>query len=117
MILAVIPLIPLAVIGGAAALGGIVGWIKGRSRRIEESEAQEKENRKMRIRLFDIAARQQQHEDDLNGIVANLETGQTAEEEKFGIPARSSKDLSNTTKKDDIKKDNEIDDRFELMDL
>jgi len=108
MILAVIPLIPVAYVAGVAAIGGIVGWMKCRKLRKEESKAQAKIDT-LNQRLAVIAAKQQQHEDDLNGVIANLETGQTAEEVEFGI----------FPKKYKIKeiKDDKVDDRFELLDL
>jgi flagellar biosynthesis component FlhA len=113
MILAVIPLIPLAWVAGVGATAGIIGWIKGRSKRRKELKKQEKENEKMKHRLAVMAARQKQHEDDLNGVIANLETGQTAEEEEFGIfPKKYASKQINKTVKDD-----KVDDRFELLDL
>jgi hypothetical protein len=59
-----------------------------------------------------LKIRQKQHEDDLNGVIANLETGQTAEEVEFGIFPKS-KQVNKKVKDDDSK----VESRFELLDL
>jgi hypothetical protein len=113
MILAVIPLIPLAWVAGAAATAGVVGWFKGRSNKKKELDRIKKRQENMQHGLAVMAARQKQHEDDLNGIIVNQETGQTAEEVEFGIfPNQSAPKQINKTVKDD-----NVDDRFELLDL
>ena len=129
MILAVIQLIPVYLAGGAAVVGGVVGWaiggvvvgwVKGRSKRKkelkEQTKEQAKENERMKNELKILSVRQKQHEDDLNGIIANQETGQTAEEEEFGIfpQAIVPEQVRKKTEEDD---DYEGDDRFELLDL
>ena len=116
MILAIIPLIPVAYVAGAAVLGGIVGWARGKSRKKKEKKELDrikKRQENMQHGLAVMAARQKQHEDDLNGIIVNQETGQTAEEVEFGIfPNQSAPKQINKTVKDD-----NVDDRFELLDL
>jgi hypothetical protein len=116
MILAVIPLIPLAWVAGAAATAGIIGWVKGRSNRKKEKKELDKIKKRqemMKHGLAVMAARQKQHDDDLQGIIVNLETGQTAEEVEFGIFPKTyaSKQINKTVK------DDKVDDRFELLDL
>jgi hypothetical protein len=112
MILAIIPLIPLAWVAGAAATAGVFGWFKGRSNRKKELDRIKKRQENMKHGLAVMAARQKQHEDDLNGVIANQETGQTAEEVEFGI-------FPKKYKIKEIKeiKDDKVDDRFELLDL
>ena len=59
--------------------------------------------------------RRKQHEDDLNGVIVNSETGQTVEEVEFGIfPKKYASKQIKKTEKDDI---NEVGDRFEILDL
>lgn len=66
--------------------------------------------------LREIEQRQElghkQHEDDLNGVIANHETGQTAEEEAFGIMPSLVEDIAELPVQDDYKED-----RFKILDL
>jgi len=74
-----------------------------------------KQVRMAKNELSRLMARQKQHEDDLNGVIVNQETGQTAEEVEFGIFPKqfASKQINKTEKDDDIK----VEDRFEILDL
>lgn len=112
MILAVLPLIPLA------WAAGVAGWARGRAKKKKlQKEIYELKNYKNDIekQFKTIAERQKQHEDDLNGVIVNLETGQTAEEVEFGIfPKKSVFKQANKITKDD---DYEVNDRFEILDL
>lgn len=116
MILAVLPLIPLIPLAwgaGVAAAVGLAGWVKGRSnkKKLKKEIAELKKYKKEIEKQFKtVAERQQRHEDDLNGIIVNLETGQTAEQVEFGIFPKSVNET--------VEYDNYVgDDRFEILDL
>ncbi len=125
MMLALISLVSVFYMAGTAVVGGIVGWLKGRSKRKRELEEQIKNYSP--ITMVEILKRQQEHEDDLNGVVVNEETGQTAEQVAFGIfpntPEFPPTDiLSDIHENNDISKEEEKDnyeknDRFEILDL
>lgn len=121
MILAVIPLIPIAIAGCAAAVGGLIGWMNGKSKRKEEELKKQQEKLDSLIEITEeIAKRQQEHEDDLNGVIEDEETGQMAEEIAFGIKKEEQKeDSSEAYYESDIKEkdDGEVDDRFDILDL
>lgn len=115
MILAVIPLIPLAWVAGAAATAGIIGWFKGRDNKKKLEKVLMQYKKDMKKRMKTIEQRQKQHEDDFNGIIVNQKTGQTAEEVEFGIfPKKYVSKQVKKTEEDDI---NEVNDRFEILDL
>ena len=102
MILAVLPLVPIAYAIGASAVAGIVGLVvsrnKGKGEELDKLQGEMDKVRKhdkelMTTIIQTMANQQQQHKDDLNGVIANEETGQTAEEEEFGINPTPSKAL------------------------
>lgn len=114
MILVKIPI----VIAGVASIAAILSWSKNRKLRKKEKKAlQSLQNISEGIRIMEERRklRQQQHEDDLNGVIVNLETGQTAEEVESGIfPKKYASKQVKKTKEDDM---NEVNDRFEILDL
>ena len=115
MIIAVLPLIPAAYVAGAAIVGGVFAWAKGRGKRKKELDELRKYKNNIEKQLKTIEERQKQHEDDLNGVIVNLETGQTAEQVEFGIfPKKTVSKQTNKTEEDDNYKG---DNRFEILDL
>lgn len=122
--LAIIPLIPVTYAAGAVIIGGVIGWFRGRHKKKKEIKGIEEDIKKLKEELFSksrIEQRHQEHVDDLNRVIVNEETGQTAEEIEFGIfPNKKNKDnLSDDEENSDIGEEDDYkgDDRFGLMDL
>lgn len=133
--LAVLPLVPVAYVAGAAVVGLFAGWLKGRSAK-RKAEAAEELKRLDRLSktLEEIRARQRQqeaqHETDLAAQDAGS-TETTAEEQAFqelniypeAPPHDILMDAIGDVPKDEDTQDKKEednytgDDRFELMDL
>jgi len=138
--LAVLPLVPVVYVAGAAAVGMIAGWLKGRSTK-RKAEALEELRRldHMGKTMEEIRVRQRQqqaqHEADLAATDAG-DTEPTEEEQAFQAEgfapqppatdalddlyhevAARSEDAKKEKKKEEEEDNYTGDDRFELMDL